>query len=184
MGEAAGRLSDILVITSDNPRTEDPDKIIEDILPGVPNANYHVIADRRSAIQYACSIASSGDTIMIAGKGHEDYQIIGTEKIHFDDREEVEIALREWDMWNSGKIAEILQCKLYGSSDTPFHGCAIDSRKVVHGEAFVAIRGEQTDGHHYIGSAFQNGASIVIAEAARLEVLGIPEILLQKPLLP
>jgi UDP-N-acetylmuramoyl-L-alanyl-D-glutamate--2,6-diaminopimelate ligase len=94
MGEAAGRLSDYAVVTSDNPRTEDPEKIIEDILPGIGSKAYRIIADRRKAINYACSIAAPGDTIMIAGKGHEDYQIIGTAKIHFDDREEVEAALR------------------------------------------------------------------------------------------
>lgn len=94
MGEAAGRISDYVVITSDNPRTEDPQGIIEDILPGIGNVDYRVIADRRSAIIHACSLAASGDTVLIAGKGHEDYQILGTEKIHFDDREEVESALR------------------------------------------------------------------------------------------
>jgi len=94
MGEAAGRLSDFIVITSDNPRTEEASKIIEDILPGVNGNAYTVLEDRRQAIYYACSIASAGDTIVIAGKGHEDYQIIGTEKIHFDDREEVELVLR------------------------------------------------------------------------------------------
>lgn len=95
MGEAAGRWSDILVVTSDNPRTENPDKIIEDILPGLAGISYQIIVDRRKAIAHACSIAEPGDTIVIAGKGHEDYQIIGTEKIHFDDREEVGLALKE-----------------------------------------------------------------------------------------
>ncbi|HHV64763.1 MAG TPA: UDP-N-acetylmuramoyl-L-alanyl-D-glutamate--2,6-diaminopimelate ligase [Peptococcaceae bacterium] len=94
MGEAAGRLSDYVVVTSDNPRTEEPMKIIEDILPGIGQVDYRVIVDRREAINHACSVARPGDTVLIAGKGHEDYQIIGTEKIHFDDREEVEIALR------------------------------------------------------------------------------------------
>ncbi len=94
MGEVASRWSDSLVVTSDNPRTEDPDQIIADIIPGLGGVQYMIIADRRKAITYACSIASSGDTIVIAGKGHEDYQILGTEKIYFDDREEVEIALR------------------------------------------------------------------------------------------
>lgn len=94
MAEAASRWSDEIVITSDNPRTEDPEKIIENILPGIKGINFKVIQDRRSAIFDACSMAASGDTVMIAGKGHEDYQIIGTEKIHFDDREEVALALR------------------------------------------------------------------------------------------
>jgi len=94
MGEAASRWSDYVLVTSDNPRTEDPEKIIEDILPGMGGIDYQVLVDRRKAIFHACSIASAGDTIVIAGKGHEDYQIIGTEKFHFDDREEVQIALR------------------------------------------------------------------------------------------
>jgi UDP-N-acetylmuramoyl-L-alanyl-D-glutamate--2,6-diaminopimelate ligase len=94
MGKAADRLSDYLVVTSDNPRTEDPVKIIEDILPGIGRTDYKIIVDRRKAIIHACSIALPGDTILIAGKGHEDYQIIGLKKIHFDDREEVERALR------------------------------------------------------------------------------------------
>ncbi|NBJ15416.1 MAG: UDP-N-acetylmuramoyl-L-alanyl-D-glutamate--2,6-diaminopimelate ligase [Dehalobacter sp. 4CP] len=94
MGEAAGHFSDYIVVTSDNPRTEDPDEIIKDIIPGLKSANYKVIKDRRSAIDEACMAAGSGDTVLIAGKGHEDYQILGTEKIHFDDREEADKVLR------------------------------------------------------------------------------------------
>jgi len=94
MGKVAGNWSDYVVVTSDNPRTEDPQKIIEDIIPGLENANYKIMPDRREAIVHACSIATAGDTVLIAGKGHEDYQIIGKEKIHFDDREEVKKALR------------------------------------------------------------------------------------------
>ncbi|WP_239254628.1 UDP-N-acetylmuramoyl-L-alanyl-D-glutamate--2,6-diaminopimelate ligase [Listeria ilorinensis] len=74
------------VFTSDNPRTEDPEAIIQDMLAGVTGADYVVKVDRREAIEYAVSQAVSGDVILIAGKGHEDYQIIGTTKINFDDR--------------------------------------------------------------------------------------------------
>ncbi|MFA6808802.1 MAG: UDP-N-acetylmuramoyl-L-alanyl-D-glutamate--2,6-diaminopimelate ligase [Eubacteriales bacterium] len=94
MAQAASRWSDYLVVTSDNPRTEDPDSIIADILPGIEKVDYEIIPDRRKAINIACAMAVKGDTIVVAGKGHEDYQILGTEKIHFDDREEVEKALR------------------------------------------------------------------------------------------
>jgi len=94
MGEVAARLSDYVVVTSDNPRTEDPESIIKDILPGIGEIKYDIISDRHRAILHAISVSQPGDTIVIAGKGHEDYQIIGTEKIHFDDREEVEKALR------------------------------------------------------------------------------------------
>ena len=87
MGDIGTRLSDIAVITSDNPRTEEPQKIIDDILKGVRGGEYKVIPDRREAIGYALSIAKSGDVVLLLGKGQETYQILGTEKIHFDERE-------------------------------------------------------------------------------------------------
>ena len=90
MGKISTEIADVSVITSDNPRSEVPEAIIEDILTGISgNTNFIVIPDRRKAIQHALDIAEPGDTVVISGKGHEDYQVIGTEKIHFDDREEV-----------------------------------------------------------------------------------------------
>ncbi len=87
MGDIGTRLSDIAVITSDNPRTEDPQKIIDDIVSGIKEGNYEIIPDRREAIGYALSIAKKGDVVLLAGKGQETYQILGKEKIHFDERE-------------------------------------------------------------------------------------------------
>ncbi|MRR33262.1 UDP-N-acetylmuramoyl-L-alanyl-D-glutamate--2,6-diaminopimelate ligase [bacterium] len=112
MGEIAGRYSDLAIITSDNPRTEEPAAIIEEvrggILPlalreyaesdlsaGISEKGFVRIESRREAIRLAARIAGPGDIVLIAGKGHEDYQIIGTEKHHFDDREEAERAFRE-----------------------------------------------------------------------------------------
>lgn len=94
MAEVASRWSDYLIVTSDNPRTEKPNNIIADILPGIKDVDFTVIEDRKTAIYQACAKATKGDTIVIAGKGHEDYQIIGTTTIHFDDREQVREALR------------------------------------------------------------------------------------------
>jgi len=87
MGDMATSLSDYAFVTSDNPRTEDPMQIISNILEGTKDGQYEVIPDRRSAIQKAIEIAKKGDFVVIAGKGHENYQIIGTNKIHFDDKE-------------------------------------------------------------------------------------------------
>ncbi len=87
MGEIATTLADFAIITSDNPRTEDPAKIIEDILAGVKGDRYTVIQDRRAAISYALHNAKKDDVVILAGKGHEDYQIIGKEKRHFDETE-------------------------------------------------------------------------------------------------
>jgi len=87
MGEISGRFSDFTVITSDNPRTENPFLIIEDIVEGIKKTRgrFTVIIDRKKAIEYALSIADKGDMVLLAGKGQEDYQIIGREKIPFDE---------------------------------------------------------------------------------------------------
>ena len=90
MGEAAADFSDFVFITSDNPRTEDPERIILDIEVGMKRkkfSNYKVIASREEAIKAAIMMAGKGDIVLLAGKGHEDYQIIGKEKKHFDDKE-------------------------------------------------------------------------------------------------
>jgi UDP-N-acetylmuramoyl-L-alanyl-D-glutamate--2,6-diaminopimelate ligase len=89
-------MADLAVLTSDNPRTEDPEKILEDVLAGIPDILQPiVISDRATAIRTAILQAQPGDGILLAGKGHEDYQIIGTEKIHFDDREQARAALQQ-----------------------------------------------------------------------------------------
>jgi UDP-N-acetylmuramoyl-L-alanyl-D-glutamate--2,6-diaminopimelate ligase len=111
MGEVAARRSTLAIVTSDNPRTEDPLAIIEQIRGGVHRVHpsewrrqdaiagdgrgYLVIPDRREAIRFAVSLLRPGDVLLVAGKGHEDYQILGTTRIHFDDREELRAALAE-----------------------------------------------------------------------------------------
>jgi UDP-N-acetylmuramoyl-L-alanyl-D-glutamate--2,6-diaminopimelate ligase len=94
MGRAAVQYSDVVVLTSDNPRTEDPAAILRDVEAGVkealalrPHVQYRMLEDRRAAIEAAVAEATTGDMVLIAGKGHEDYQIVGTTKHHFDDRE-------------------------------------------------------------------------------------------------
>jgi UDP-N-acetylmuramoyl-L-alanyl-D-glutamate--2,6-diaminopimelate ligase len=94
MGKIAAELADIAVVTSDNPRTENPEQILKDVVAGIPNTvEPVVISDRAKAIATAIKNAQPGDGVLIAGKGHEDYQILGTEKIHFDDREQAREAL-------------------------------------------------------------------------------------------
>ncbi len=108
MGEAAARGADLAVVTSDNPRSEDPDAIIAEIVPGLERAGarridaararageagYVVVPDRREAIALALAAARPGDVVLIAGKGHEDYQIVGARRLPFDDREEARRAL-------------------------------------------------------------------------------------------
>lgn len=90
MGNIATTLSDYTILTSDNPRTEDPQKIMNDILKGVKTNNYEVELDRKKAIKKGIEMLQPEDILLILGKGHEDYQIIGHTKIHLDDAEEVE----------------------------------------------------------------------------------------------
>ena len=117
MGEAAARLSDVAVLTSDNPRTEDPRRILEAIEAGVRSGamgpvgsaategrGYLVEPDRRLAIALAIGLARPGDLVLVAGKGHEDYQIVGHEKRHLDDREEVRRALGTQE---AGQVEEV-----------------------------------------------------------------------------
>ena len=111
MGEIAARLSDLAIITSDNPRTEDPQAILDEVRAGLlslalreyrldelaqgfQEKGFATILSRREAIRAAMLAARPGDIVLLAGKGHEDYQIIGTEKFHFDDREEAAAALK------------------------------------------------------------------------------------------
>ena len=87
MGRIATDNSDLVIFTSDNPRTEDPIKILDDIIKDNNSDNYIVIPDRKEAILKAINLMEKDDILLILGKGHENYQIIGKEKIHFDDLE-------------------------------------------------------------------------------------------------
>ncbi len=94
MGRAAEELADVVFVTSDNPRTEPPERIIEDILGGLERPEVATtLVDRRQAVLAAVRQARAGDVVLVAGKGHEDYQLVGTERLHLDDRELVSEAL-------------------------------------------------------------------------------------------
>ncbi|MGL4730984.1 MAG: UDP-N-acetylmuramoyl-L-alanyl-D-glutamate--2,6-diaminopimelate ligase [Clostridium sp.] len=95
MGEVGARISDIAILTSDNPRSENPYEIIEDIKKGITTENYMVIENRKDAIKEAIKIAQKNDIIVIAGKGHEDYQVLRDKTIHFDEREVIEDIIKE-----------------------------------------------------------------------------------------
>ena len=97
MGAVSGRIADFTIITSDNPRTEEPSKILTDIEEGIKEAggDYIVIEDRTQAIRYALEHARPDDIIVLSGKGHETYQIFKDKTIHYDEREIVENILKE-----------------------------------------------------------------------------------------
>ncbi|MFH0855722.1 MAG: UDP-N-acetylmuramoyl-L-alanyl-D-glutamate--2,6-diaminopimelate ligase [Candidatus Omnitrophota bacterium] len=93
MGKVVSRLSDFAIVTSDNPRSEDPSDIARDIKKGILNDNYCVILDRQKAIREALSMAKPGDIVLLAGKGHENCQVLKDKIVHFNDREEAEACL-------------------------------------------------------------------------------------------
>ena len=180
MGTIAGQYADVVVVTSDNPRTENPEAIISSIVEGVEasgkkpaaaselwlgasaKTGYLVQGDRRLAIQTGCGLACPGDTVLIAGKGHETYQIVGTERHFFDDRLEARDALAAWNLAHllaatGGKLVSGQESGLVGSIST-------DSRNIRPGDVFLALRGEQFDGHDYIEKALAAGAAAIIAE--------------------
>ncbi len=180
MGTIAGQYANVVIVTSDNPRTEEPDVIIKAIVAGVavsgkqlcsvpellsydqPVDGYTAISDRKRAIAAACSLAHPGDSVLVAGKGHEDYQIVGTEKRFFDDRLEVVNGLVRWNERHllTATGGEVVA----GRQRDLLHKISTDSRNLQCGDVFVALNGETFDGHAYIDAAVANGAAVVIAE--------------------
>jgi murE/murF fusion protein len=168
MGAAVAELADLAFVTSDNPRTEDPRTIIDQILPGIPKP-FFVDPDRRVAIRAAICEATPGDVVVIAGKGHEDYQIIGTTKHHFDDREEAAAAILERFRRSLAAIEDDIEdgewgilLGLHGDPETRVSRLVIDSRRVAPGDMYVAIVGETHDGHAFCNAAIDAGAVAVM----------------------
>ena len=182
MGAVAGRLSDVIVITSDNPRSEDPDRIIEEIQRGItPDTRQDsaqrllTIVDRREAIAKAIELARPGDLVLIAGKGHEKYQVIGDRTLPFDDVAVAREALvapanqlgrrvgRErvggaGDPADGGWVAAAMAGVIVsGDRAREFGGVSIDTRTLAAGELFVGIRGERFDGADFAAAAIERG---------------------------
>jgi murE/murF fusion protein len=191
MGAIVARGADVAIVTSDNPRTEDPETIVAAVAAGAaetgrqlhevtalltadpPVAGYTVLIDRRAAIRAACSLARPEDSVLIAGKGHEDYQILGTEKQFFDDRLEAANALA---CWNTRNLLAATGGRLVsGRQHQVLRRISTDTRTIDPGDVFVALRGEQFDGHRYIDRAVAAGAAAVLVE--RLPAGLPPEVL-------
>ncbi|MBZ0233740.1 MAG: UDP-N-acetylmuramoyl-L-alanyl-D-glutamate--2,6-diaminopimelate ligase, partial [Deltaproteobacteria bacterium] len=152
MGAVVSALADLVVVTSDNPRTEDPRAIVEMILPAVPSP-FYVDVDRRTAIRAAIAAATPGDIVLVAGKGHEDYQILGTTKIHFDDREEAAAAAAMRPTWTVSQLASECGGAVKGHGATVVSRIGIDGRAAAPGDLYVAIKGQRFDGHDFVAQA-------------------------------
>ncbi|MEJ2655652.1 MAG: UDP-N-acetylmuramoyl-L-alanyl-D-glutamate--2,6-diaminopimelate ligase [Desulfobacterales bacterium] len=220
MGEIAGRLSDLVVITSDNPRNELPIAIIDQITEGIKESmscqitpsnlnkdfskGYVIEPDRKKAIFLAVKASKENDAILIAGKGNEPYQIIGSESIAFDDKEEAENALSALDIhskqyrkrsnlqiisdnpkaanqslipWRTAEILEATGGKLFcGSLNRMFTGVSIDSRKISEENLFIAIQGEKHDGHSFIGGVIEKGIVGIVIDKRKTDMLPVSEL--------
>ncbi len=183
-------LSDLAVLTSDNPRTENPSNIIDDMLAGVPGelaSKVRVIEDREEAIYWACSQARIGDIILVAGKGHEDYQIIGRKRRPFDDRKVLLEGLRraakaQGQLRKDFSFRPTLDnvCRATGGKVADgfrfisFDSVSTDSRNIQEGALFWALRGERFNGNLFADKALHAGAVAAVCE-------GVPEGLEGRP---
>ncbi|MCR5339873.1 MAG: UDP-N-acetylmuramoyl-L-alanyl-D-glutamate--2,6-diaminopimelate ligase [Saccharofermentans sp.] len=180
MGEVSGDLSDKTIITSDNPRSEDPMAIIANIINGIgkTNGKFEVYADRASAIRHAIKTAEPGDTVLIAGKGHEDYQIFKDKTIHFDDVEQAEKAVAEIENGSKpmfsleeikravgGRTVYKTEERIYATF-VQVYGISSNSKEINKGDVFIALRGERFNGGEYTEEAIANGACAVVVDNA------------------
>ena len=169
MGAAAEAGADLVFVTSDNPRSEDPEAIARDVLGGM-RAPHAVELDRTVAIEMAVAEATPGDAVLIAGKGHETYQIVGDEILAFDDREEAAGAAAARPRIEAGRVADITGGALVaGDPAEVFSRVIIDGRRAAPGDLYVAIRGERFDGHAFCEQAIAAGASGALVECGRGE---------------
>lgn len=188
MGQIACKHSDIAIVTSDNPRTENPDSIINDILEGMNDfyrlsendllsapfkKGYLVEVDRKKALEKAVFISKPGDIIIAAGKGHETYQITNSGIIHFDDKEELQTAADNFFdrfkpiEWKTDDLVDALKNDPVFSTidrDHTFSGISTDSRAITQTQIFLALKGEKFDGHLFIKDLIDKGIIGFIVE--------------------
>ncbi len=169
MGRVAAKLADSVIVTSDNPRSEEPVSIIAQVVSGIDGA-YLAEADRATAIKQAVQSASSGDIVLIAGKGHEDYQEIAGVKTPFSDAAVALAALNIHQATNApmmqlSEAASALNATLIGA-DVTFGSVGSDSRNIKAGQLFVAIKGENFDGNTFAVEAINKGAAAVMVSDA------------------
>ncbi len=168
MGRVAATLADRVVVTSDNPRSEDPAAIADAVVRGIRDAGrsrWTLELDRAAAIRTAIASARGGDVVLVAGKGHEDYQERDGVRTHFSDAEvapprcRVEQSARgcERRMMDTATAARARARPLLGGN-VRFARVATDTRTLAPGDLFVAIKGERFDGHDFVGAAFERGA--------------------------
>jgi murE/murF fusion protein len=180
MGAIAAQYADLSIVTSDNPRSEDPETIIREVAAGCraaglaecapealsagPTKGFICISDRRNAVHTACALAGPQDIVLLAGKGHEDYQIIGAERHFFDDRIEAVNGLLRWNLRHLLEATGGTAAGQTKGLAPTFGNISTDTRALQPGDIFVALAGEKFDGHDYVQTAVAAGAAAVIMQ--------------------
>ena len=186
MGAVAAECASISIVTSDNPRSEDPEDIIQQVAQGAASIGaveltieelfgdqavrygdfpgFVCLEDRKTAVHAACVLAGPGDIVLLAGKGHEDYQVIGQERIFFDDRVEGLNGLLRWTIPHLLKALQGGTIIQQGKQTGLFGQISTDTRTLAQGDIFVALVGENFDGHDYLQTAAEAGAAVLIVQ--------------------
>ena len=166
MGAVADAKADIVYVTDDNPRSEEPGAIRAEIMAACPRGIE--IGDRAQAIRRAVANLERGDVLLVAGKGHETGQIVGVEVIPFSDHDAVQAAVTagadvsDLPLWTAGELVDATGGRLVGKITRPLEGVSIDSRTIDAGDIFIAIVGENSDGHDYVVKALEAGAGLAV----------------------
>ena len=181
MGEIAGKMADLSILTTDNPRMEEPEAIIEDIIVGTNKSNgkYEIILDRAKAIEYALDNAKEGDIILLLGKGHEYYQEIKGVKYHFDEREVIAEYVKKKTLTDVNELtAKEVAFITNGEIVTNNHQVILnqmvtDSRNVCENSLFIAIKGERVDGHDFLKQVIELGSSALVSKMPSKEIVDL-----------
>lgn len=196
MGEVAGKYADVVILTDDNPRSENPQEILISIANGVSKTElaerdsvwlsnrkadsrgFVVISDRHQAISSTIAQARAGDIVLVAGKGHEDYQISNTGKTFFDDSHEAAEALNKWTL---NALVQATDGELIGTLDSriQFRAINTDSRTIQPGDVFLALRGERFDAHDYVSQVIDAGAGCLVLSRMSEFALSVPVVLVK-----
>lgn len=193
MGGIAARYADVVLVTDDNPRSESSASILHGVAQGTGLEEHEVswlatrgpleqglvvLADRHQAIAAAIGAASAGDIVLIAGKGHEDYQLSAQGRRFFDDALEAVTALNEWRL---GTLLQATMGELLGSFEKGMGlgPISTDSRTISNGQVFVALTGENFEGHSYLQQAMASGAACLVLSSPPTTAVTIPVVLVQ-----
>ena len=163
MGAAANNLADVVYVTDDNPRLENPADIRRAIMAACPKGIE--MGNREEAIHAAIADLRAGDVVVLAGKGHEPGQTIGTTVYAMDDRIEAKLAIlnqTKQPIWNAADLALALSVRV--PKRVAAYGLSIDTRTIRLGDLFIALKGEQSDGHAYVKMAVEKGAAACIVD--------------------